>query len=82
MGKKPRYEHFAKFTAIDEEMILFIAQQMAKKHGLMQAAVALLHAASLPQRKIGEILDVDHSTVSRRLKDFLDVHRQFCKGEE
>ena len=82
MGKKPRHEHFAGFIAIDGEMIRFIARQMARRHGLARAAVALLHAVNLSQRAIGEVLGIDHSTVSRRLKDYLDVHRRSCEREE
>ena len=80
MGKKPRREHFERITAVDDDVLQFIARHMAEKHGLRAAAVALLHATNLHQRKIGEILSLDHSTVSRRLKEFLGVYRRVSGG--
>lgn len=76
MGKRPRRDSFSRFTAVDDEVLAFIARNLARKKSLRGVAVALLHASNLHQRRIAEILAVDQSMVSRGLATFFDAfHR-------
>ena len=73
MGRKPRRDSFRRFTAVDDDILVFIARNLARRKRLRGVAVALLHATNLRQREIGRILGIDHSTVSRGLRSFLDA---------
>ena len=80
MGKKPRREHFTRFTAVDDEVLFFIARNLARRKSLRGVAIALLHASNLHQRNIAEILSVDQATVSRGLRTFLDAFYRVSGG--
>ena len=80
MGKRPRRDSFSRFTAVDDEVLVFIARHLARKKSLRSVAVALLHASNLHQRKIAEILAVDQATVSRGLASFLDAFHRISRG--
>ena len=80
VGKRPRRDSFGRFTAVDDEILIFIARNLARKRTLRSVAAALLYASNLHQRKIAEILSVDQATVSRRLASFFDAFYRVSGG--
>jgi len=77
VGKKPRRDSFKRFTAVDDEVLFFIARNLARRKGLRNVAIALLHASNVHQRKIARVLSVNQATVSRGLKVFFDAFYRF-----
>ncbi len=80
MGKRPRRDSFSRFAAVDDEVLAFIARNLARKRSLRSVAVALLHASHLNQERIAEVLDVDQATVSRGLASFFDAFHRLSGG--
>ncbi len=81
VGKKPRRDSFSRFTVVDDEILVFIARNLARRRRHRSVAIALFHASNMHQREIARILEVDQATVSRGLRAFLDAFYRTGGGQ-